>query len=67
MEGLDDYKYRDAFITLNELSTHQENKDIMITKGLVEIASKFSIFPHLDVRREAMILLGIRLCILLRK
>ena len=58
MENLKDETYRDAFITLNELVSHQENKDMMITKGLVEIASKFTLWGHIDVRREAMLLLG---------
>ena len=30
MENLEHYKYRDAFVTLNEMVSHQENKDIMI-------------------------------------
>jgi len=58
MENLKNEIYRDAFITLNELVSHQENKDMMITKGLVEIASKFTLWDHIDVRREAMLLLG---------
>ena len=58
MFNLKDEKYRDAFISLNEIAAHQENKDMMITQGLVEIASEFIASKHLDVRREAMLLLG---------
>jgi len=58
MKDLKDENYRDALITLNELVSHQENKDMMITQGLVEIASGFLTSKHIDVRREAMLLLG---------
>lgn len=58
MKKLPDENYRDALITLNELVSHQENKDMMITQGLVEIASNFLSSTHIDVRREAMLLLG---------
>ena len=59
MKDLKDENYRDALITLNELVSHQENKDMMITQGLVEIASGFLTSKHIDVRREAMLLLGL--------
>ena len=58
MKQLKDENYRDALITLNELVSHQENKDMMITQNLVEIASSFLSSGHIDVRREAMLLLG---------
>lgn len=58
MNDLKDENYRDALITLNELVSHQENKDMMITQGLVEIASSNLLSNHIDVRREAMLLLG---------
>ena len=58
MKDLKDENYRDALITLNELVSHQENKDMMITQGLVEIASGFLASSHIDVRREAILLLG---------
>jgi hypothetical protein len=58
MKHLPDENYRDALITLTELVSHQENKDMMITQGIVEIASGFLASTHLDVRREAMLLLG---------
>lgn len=51
-------KYRDAFVTLNEMSSHQEYKDMMISKGLVEIASKYLHSEMNEIRRESVLLLG---------
>jgi hypothetical protein len=58
MEGIAHEKYRDALITLNEISTHQENKDIMISKDLVAISSKYLHHSSPEIRRESVLLLG---------
>ena len=50
--------YRDAFITLTEMVSHQENKSQMIIQGLVEISSKFIDHHEIDLRRESMLVLG---------
>ena len=41
MEGIEHFKYRDAFITLNEMASHQENKEMIIALDGVEIASYY--------------------------
>lgn len=58
MEGIEAFKYRDALITLNEMVSHQENKDTMITEGLVGIASAYLYHKVVEIRREAVMLLG---------
>ena len=58
MKDLENYKYRDALLTLNEIVPHQENKDQMISKDLVQIASFFIHHDDIEIRREAMLLLG---------
>ncbi len=64
MENIPSEKHRDALITLNELSTHQENKDLMISKGLVTISSKYLHDPTPEIRRESVLLLGSLLSIM---
>ena len=64
MEGIAPEKHRDALITLNEMSTHQENKDIMISKDLVAISSKYLHDPTPEIRRESVLLLGSLLSIM---
>lgn len=58
MKGLDNMKYLDALLTLNEMVSHQENKDQMISMDLVEISSFFCHHKDVGIRREAMLLLG---------
>ena len=58
MEKLPNERYSDSFHTLNELCSHQENKSTMIDLGLVEIASSFLCSIDIDIRREAVLLLG---------
>ncbi|KRX00211.1 Armadillo-type fold [Pseudocohnilembus persalinus] len=58
MPNIEHYKYRDAFITLNEQVSHQENKDMMISEGLVGIASAYLQHKVVEIRREAVLLLG---------
>ena len=58
MNRIEDEKYRDAFITLNEMCSHQENKDEMISHNWVEIASRFLHHSMIEIRREAVLLIG---------
>ncbi|EGR27544.1 hypothetical protein IMG5_194070 [Ichthyophthirius multifiliis] len=58
MPDIEAFKYRDALITLNEMVSHQENKDIMISSGLVAIASAFLHHKLVEIRREAVLLIG---------
>lgn len=66
MEGIDTFKYRDALITLNELASNENDKgkelwdyvDSMITQGLIGIASAYIHCKVVDIRREAVLLLG---------
>lgn len=58
MESISPEKYRDSLITLNEMSSHQENKDIMISKNLVAICSKYLHHELQEIRRESVLLLG---------
>ena len=51
-------QYRDALITLNELSSNQHDKDAMISQGLIGIASAFLHCQVVDIRREAILLVG---------
>jgi hypothetical protein len=58
MPDIEQLKYRDALITLNEMVSHQEMKDDMITQGLVSISSAFLHHRGIEIRREAVLLLG---------
>lgn len=58
MEGIESHKYRDALITLNELASHEDDKDSMITQGVIAIASAYIHCKIDDIRREAILLLG---------
>lgn len=58
MEDIESQKYRDALITLNELCSHDSDKDAMISQGLIGIASAFIHCKIMDIRREAVLLLG---------
>ncbi|KAL4510611.1 hypothetical protein ABPG72_004765 [Tetrahymena utriculariae] len=58
MPEIEEFKYRDALITLNEMVSHQEMKDQMISQGLISIASAFLHHKIVEIRREAVLLLG---------
>lgn len=65
MEGIEKEKYRDALITLNELVSNENDKgkrrlnvDSMISQGLIGIASAYIHCKVVDIRREAVLLLG---------
>ncbi|KAM3136015.1 hypothetical protein pb186bvf_011820 [Paramecium bursaria] len=58
MPNIESFKYRDSLITLNEMVDHQEYKDQMITQGLVGIASAYLHHKDLEIRKQAVILLG---------
>ncbi len=49
---------RDALKTLNEMVSHQETKDIMITEGVIEATAPLLLDKNADVRREASSLTG---------
>jgi hypothetical protein len=51
MDGIESHKYRDALITLNELCSHQSEKDVMVSQGLIGIASAFIHCKIMDIRR----------------
>lgn len=50
--------YREAFMLLNEMASHQENKLVMIDSGLVHICLDFLRHSEAEVRRESANLLG---------
>lgn len=50
--------YREAFMLLNEMSSHQENKDIMISFCMVQTSLNYMKHEDEEVRREATLLLG---------
>ncbi|CAD8171232.1 unnamed protein product [Paramecium pentaurelia] len=58
MENIEAFKYRDALITLNEMVDHQEMKDQMISQGVVGIASAYLHHKDIQIRKQAVILLG---------
>lgn len=58
MQNIESFKYRDALITLNELSSNDHEKDSMISQGLIGIASAYLHCKVVDIRREATLLLG---------
>lgn len=58
MEELPAQSYKEAFMLLNEMSSHQENKLIMIDSGLVETALAYMTHTDAEVRRDATNLLG---------
>lgn len=58
MPGIEHYKYRDALITLNEIVSHQESKNEMISQGLFGIASAFLHSNDVDIREQAALLVG---------
>jgi hypothetical protein len=58
MENLPDQNYREAFMLLNEMASHQENKMIMIDSGLVTTSLVYMRHPDAEVRRESTSLLG---------
>jgi len=43
---------------LNEMASHQENKDIMIAQKLVYLALIYTKHSDKEVRRESLLLLG---------
>jgi len=49
---------RDALKTLNEMVSHQETKDIMISENVIEAVSPLLSDKNADVRREAVSLIG---------
>lgn len=51
MEGIEDFKYRDALITLNEMASHQENKEMIIALDGIEISSFYLIHKNEQIRR----------------
>lgn len=51
MEGIETHKYRDALITLNELASHENDKDSMISQGVIAIASAYIHCKIDDIRR----------------
>lgn len=57
-ENIEDFKYRDALITLNEMVSHQEMKDQMISQGVISIASAYLHHRVVEIRREAVLLIG---------
>ena len=58
MPSLDNHKYRECLVTLNEMVSHQEMKDKMVELGLVETASGFLASAQVEIRNEAVLLLG---------
>ena len=58
MQDLPDQSYREAFMLLNEMSSHQENKIVMIDSGLVCTSISYMRHPDSEVRRESTNLLG---------
>ena len=58
MDDLPPQSYREAFMLLNEMSSHQENKMMMIDHDLVQSSLIFMEHPDSEVRREATSLLG---------
>ena len=58
MEDLPADSYKEAFMLLNEMASHQENKLTMIDSGLVETALAYMTHPHAEVRRDSTNLLG---------
>lgn len=49
---------RDALKTLNEMVSHQETKDQMITENVIEATAPLLTNKNTDVRREAVSLIG---------
>lgn len=49
---------RDALKTLNEMVSHQETKDLMITENVIEATAPLLIEKNIEVRREAVSLIG---------
>ena len=49
---------RDALKTLNEMVSHQETKDIMITESVIEATAPLLTDKNDEVRREAVSLIG---------
>ena len=49
---------RDALKTLNEMVSHQETKDIMISESVIEAAAPLLSDKNHEVRREAVSLIG---------
>lgn len=50
--------YKEAFMLLNEMTSHQENKLTMIDSGLVETSLAYMVHDDVEVRRDATNLLG---------
>jgi len=58
MDGIENFKYRDAFITLNEMASHQENKEKIVELMGVQIASHYLGYKDKQIKRQAVSLLG---------
>lgn len=58
-DELPSQNYREALMLLNQMSSHQENKDMMISHLLVFRCLNFMRHKDSEVRREATLLLGI--------
>eukprot|EP01017_Pseudomicrothorax_dubius_P022976 TRINITY_DN24717_c0_g1_i2.p1 TRINITY_DN24717_c0_g1~~TRINITY_DN24717_c0_g1_i2.p1 ORF type:complete len:497 (+),score=80.92 TRINITY_DN24717_c0_g1_i2:36-1526(+) len=58
MPDIEEFKYRDAIRTLNELVSHQENKSNIIDSNIHSRLFSFLRHTNIDIRRETILLLG---------